>query len=34
MSISAVKVGLHREPAIYNEHFDDISKAQAYVRQF
>jgi len=34
MSISAVKVGLHKEPAIYNGYFDDISKAKVCVRQF
>lgn len=25
MSTSVVKAGLHKEPAIYNGHFDDIS---------
>jgi hypothetical protein len=34
MSTSVVKVGLHLEPAIYNGHFDDISKAKVYVYQF
>jgi hypothetical protein len=34
MSISVVKVGLHKEPAIYNGHFDDISKAKDSVHQF
>jgi hypothetical protein len=34
MSTSAVKVGLHKEPAIYNGHFDDTSEAKVYVHQF
>ena len=32
MRTSALKVGLHKEPALYNGHFDDISKAKVYVR--
>ena len=34
MSTSAVKVGLHLELAIYNGHFDDISKVKVYFHQF